>query len=167
MKAIDIVQILLYVGILIVGIAPLGTFMAKVFEGQRNFLSSILGWLERLTYRAAGVDPNEEMTWKDYTIALLIFNFFGIVVVFLLQMFQSKRPLDPASLPPITWHSAVNTAVSFVTKTNWQGYGGENTMSYLSNDWPGRTKLFKCGNWDRGVSGAHSGHRSQIAKNFR
>jgi K+-transporting ATPase ATPase A chain len=132
MKAIDIVQIILYIGILILCVAPVGAFMARVFEGEKNFLSPVLGWLEKLTYKIGGIDSKEEMTAKNYTIALLIFNFIGFAFVFLLQIFQTRLPLDPAALPPVSWHLALNTAVSFVTNTNWQSYSGENTMSYLT-----------------------------------
>ncbi|MEQ1878309.1 MAG: potassium-transporting ATPase subunit KdpA [Bdellovibrionia bacterium] len=132
MTGTDFVQILIYVAALVVLTPILGSFMAKVFEGQKTFLSPVLGWLESLTYRVSGVDENEEMHWWDYTKALLIFNFWGFLVVFLLQMFQSSLPLNPAALPDVTWHSAFNTAVSFMTNTNWQGYAGEVTLSYLT-----------------------------------
>lgn len=132
MSAIDVGQIGLYVGLLILCVAPLGAFMAKVFEGERSWLTPILGWIEKLTYRVAGVDENEEMNWKDYAKSLLWFNFFGFLIVFLLQILQNALPLNPAGLPAVSWHSAFNTAVSFMTNTNWQGYGGEVTMSYLT-----------------------------------
>lgn len=132
MTGMDLVQILFYVAALVVLTPPLGSFMAKVIEGQRTLMSPVLGWLERLTYRAAGVDENHEMDWWDYTKALLIFNFFGFLIVFLLQLFQSSLPLNPQGLPDVSWHSAFNTAVSFMTNTNWQGYAGEVTMSYLT-----------------------------------
>ncbi len=132
MKTMDIVQILLYVGLLVACVPPLGAYMAKVFEGQRTFMTPILGWLERLTYRVSGVDENEEMGWWEYTKALLWFNFFGFLAVFLLQMFQASLPLNPAAMANVSWHSSLNTAISFMTNTNWQGYGGESTMSYLT-----------------------------------
>src|ERR1700726_175959 len=79
-----------------------------------------------------GVDANLEMHWEQYSIALLIFNLFGILVLFVVQMVQAGLPLNPQHLPGISWHSSFNTAVSFVTNTNWQGYSGETTMSYLT-----------------------------------
>jgi K+-transporting ATPase ATPase A chain len=132
MKFTDVTQIIFYVVALVGLTPPLGAFMYKVFEGKRTFLNPILGWLERLTYKVAGVNETEEMNWKDYTKALLWFNFFGFLVVFLLQLFQNGFPLNPAGLSNVTWHSSLNTAISFMTNTNWQGYGGEVTMSYLT-----------------------------------
>jgi K+-transporting ATPase ATPase A chain len=132
MKFTDVIQIIFYSVALVALTPPLGAFMHKVFEGQRTFLTPILGWLETLTYRIAGVNENEDMDWKDYVKDLLWFNFFGFLVVFLLQMFQQDLPLNPQSLSNVTWHSSFNTAVSFMTNTNWQGYGGEVTMSYLT-----------------------------------
>jgi K+-transporting ATPase ATPase A chain len=105
--------------------------MYKVFTGRKHFMLPLFGWLERLTYRAAGIDANREANWKTYTFNLLIFNFAGLFVVFLLQIFQSVLPMNPANLPNVSWHSAFNTAVSFMTNTNWQGYAGETTLSYF------------------------------------
>lgn len=127
----DIGQIILYLAALVLLTPPLGKFMAKVFSGERTILSPVFGRLERLTYRLAGVDPHFEMTWKQYTAGLLVFNFFGFAAVYALQIFQSSLPLNPAGLPNVSWHLAFNTAASFMTNTNWQSYGGENTLSYL------------------------------------
>lgn len=91
----------------------------------------VFGWLEKLTYRASGIDPRKETDWKSYTFNLLIFNLSGLVFLFLIQLFQSYLPLNPANLPDVSWHSAFNTAVSFMTNTNWQGYAGETTISYF------------------------------------
>jgi K+-transporting ATPase ATPase A chain len=91
----------------------------------------VLGWLERLTYKFTGVDADEETNWKTYTFGLLMFNLVGLVFVFLLQIIQVYLPLNPAQLPNVSWHSAFNTSVSFVTNTNWQGYAGETTLSYF------------------------------------
>lgn len=132
MKPIDGLQVIIFIVALISLTPILGAFMAKVFSNERTFLSPILGWLERLTYKASGVDPKEEMTWSDYAKSLLIFNFFGFVAVFILQVIQSKLPLNPQNLSDVNWHSSFNTAISFMTNTNWQGYAGETTMSYLT-----------------------------------
>ena len=91
-----------------------------------------MGWLERLIYRLAGVGPTQEMTWKTYAVAMLLFNFAGFLVVYLLQRLQGVLPLNPQGLGAVTPDSSFNTAVSFATNTNWQGYGGETTMSYLT-----------------------------------
>jgi K+-transporting ATPase ATPase A chain len=109
----------------------LGNFIFKVFTSQRHILKPSLGWLERLTYKVCSIDPNEENNWKSYLFNLLLFNFIGFLFLFLIQFLQSHLPLNPAKLPDVSWHSAFNTAVSFMTNTNWQGYAGETTMSFL------------------------------------
>lgn len=132
MTVIDYAQIILFL-ILLVAVTPvIGSFMSKVYLGERNFLSPVFGWLERLTYKAAGIDEKEEMTWTAYAKHLLLFNAVGIIFVLVLQMIQAHLPGNPAALGNVSWHSALNTAISFVTNTNWQGYSGEVTMSYLT-----------------------------------
>lgn len=128
----DLVQILLTLGVITTATPILGTYMARVFQGEKTWLSTIFRPLEILTYKIAGVRENEEMDWKEYSIALLLFNIVGLVFVMLLQMIQSSLPLNPEALPNTSWHLAFNTAVSFVTNTNWQAYSGENTLSYLT-----------------------------------
>ena len=127
----DFIQIILFFGLLI-GLTPiLGNYMSKVFSGQRHFMLPVLGWLEKLTYKSTGVNPDEETNWKSYTFGLLMFNLIGFVFVLLIQLFQAQLPLNPAHLSNVSWHSALNTAVSFMTNTNWQGYSGETTLSYF------------------------------------
>jgi K+-transporting ATPase ATPase A chain len=127
----DFLQIILFIA-LIIGLTPiLGGYMFKVFTGSKHFMQPIFGWLEKLTYRFIGVKPEDESNWKVYTLGLLLFNLAGFVFLFLIQLIQSCLPLNPAQLPDISWHSAFNTSVSFVTNTNWQGYAGETTMSYF------------------------------------
>jgi potassium-transporting ATPase potassium-binding subunit len=131
MKFLDFIQIVLFVFVLI-GLTPiLGNYMAKVFNGENHILKPVLGWLERILYRLAGVDNREETNWKLYTFGLLAFNLMGFLFLFLLQITQSWLPLNPSKLGNISWHSAFNTAISFMTNTNLQGYAGETTMSYL------------------------------------
>jgi len=127
-------QLTLYVGVLILLAKPLGLHMARVYEGGKVGLGlgAMLGWLERLIYRLAGVRPEAEQSWKAYTFAMLLFNFAGIVVVYTLQRLQGVLPLNPQGLGAVSPDSSFNTAVSFGTNTNWQGYGGETTMSYLT-----------------------------------
>ncbi len=91
----------------------------------------VFGWPEKMIYKITGINSNEETNWKLYTFGLLIFNLTGFVVVFLLQVFQAHLPLNPAHLSNVTWHSAFNTSVSFMTNTNWQGYAGETTLGYM------------------------------------
>jgi len=127
----DFLQIIIFLGLLI-GLTPvLGSYMYKVFTGEKHLMSAPFGWLERLTYKFVGVDAAEETNWKSYAFGMLLFNFIGFIFVFLLQLTQAYLPLNPANLPNVSWHSAFNTAVSFMTNTNWQGYGGETTLSYL------------------------------------
>lgn len=132
MNAFDFAQFGLFIILLIVCTAPLGGYIAKILNGENTFMSRPLGWLERLIYRTAGINAEEEMGWKTYAAALLIFNLFGIAFLFLLQIIQGVLPLNPQNLGNVSWHSALNTAVSFVTNTNWQGYAGETTMSYFT-----------------------------------
>jgi potassium-transporting ATPase potassium-binding subunit len=131
MKSQDLMQIVLFLALL-VGLAPLlGKFMAKVFMDEKHFMKPVLGWLEHAVYKVCGIDSQGEMNWKTFIFSTLIFNLAGLVLLFLLQIFQAHLPLNSEKLPGVTWHLAFNTAVSFVTNTNWQSYGGENTMSYL------------------------------------
>lgn len=128
----DILQIIVYFGLLIIATPILGTYMARVYMGKTTPLSPILRPIETVIYRLAGINPTEEHHWRGYVMALLIFNGLGFVMVFLLQLLQGILPLNPANLPATSLHLAFNTAVSFTTNTNWQAYGGETTMSYLT-----------------------------------
>jgi K+-transporting ATPase ATPase A chain len=125
-------QLILYIVVLILLAKPLGAYMAKIYRGEQVFLDRMLSPVERSIYRLADIDPHAEMTWKTYAIAMLLFNIVGLVAVYLLQRFQGVLPLNPQGLGAVTPDSAWNTAVSFASNTNWQGYGGEVTMSYLS-----------------------------------
>lgn len=125
-------QIALYFVVLLVLVKPLGAYMARVYEGRPTGLDRVLGPLERLIYRGAGVRADQEMSWKVYAIAVLVFSFASVLVVYALQRIQLLLPLNPQQLAAVTPDSSFNTAVSFATNTNWQGYGGETTMSYLT-----------------------------------
>ena len=126
------VQLLFYLVVLIALAKPLGWYMARVYEGQPTGLDRVLGPIERLIYRLCGVRANEEMDWKVYTIAMLLFHVAGFLVVYALQRLQGVLPLNPQHLTAVPPDSSFNTAVSFSTNTNWQGYAGETTMSYLT-----------------------------------
>lgn len=126
------IQLILFFGFIVVFTPILGKYMKKVFSGERHFLTPVFGWLEKAVYRVCGLDPEEEMNWKQYLISLLWFNLFGFLVVFALQMTQKWLPFNPAKVGNISWHLALNTAMSFATNTNWQSYSGESTMSYLT-----------------------------------
>jgi K+-transporting ATPase ATPase A chain len=127
-----VLQIALFLVVLLALVKPLGAFMARVYEGERSWLTPIVGGLERLTYRLAGVDPRLEHDWKTYARAALGFNALGFLAVYLLQRLQHLLPLNPQGFASVSPDSAFNTAVSFASNTNWQGYGGETTMSYLT-----------------------------------
>jgi len=132
MTASSALQLGLYLVVLLALVKPLGAYMARVYEGRPIGLDRVFGWLERLVYRLAGVRPGAEMGWKPYAAAMLIFNFVGLLAVYLLQRIQGLLPLNPQGFGPVSADSAFNTAVSFATNTNWQGYGGETSMSYLT-----------------------------------
>ncbi len=126
------IQLILYIVVLLALAKPLGSFMAKVYQGERTFLDRVLGPVERFIYRLSGVKPDEDMNWKTYAIAVMLFNVLGLLFVYGLQRLQAVLPLNPQGLGAITPDSSWNTAVSFASNTNWQGYGGEVTMSYFS-----------------------------------
>jgi K+-transporting ATPase ATPase A chain len=126
------VQIALYVGVLLLLAKPLGVYMARVYEGQLSGLDRVLGPVERLFYRICGIVPDEEMDWKQYAGAVLIFSAAGFFLLYSLQRLQGLLPLNPKKLPAVPADLAFNTAVSFITNTNWQSYSGETTMSYLT-----------------------------------
>lgn len=125
-------QIALYLALLLLLVKPLGSFMARVYQGERTWLHPLLGPVERWTYRLLGLDPAKEMSWKTYVLSVLLFSVVGMVVLYALQRLQGVLPLNPQSLGAVSPDSSFNTAVSFATNTNWQGYGGETTMSYLT-----------------------------------
>lgn len=127
-----VLQLLLYLAVLLALVKPLGWFMARVYQGKPCGLDEALGPAERLIYRLAGVRPGVEMGWKAYSAAALLFSAVGLFFVYALQRFQGVLPLNPQGLGPVSPHLSFNTAVSFVTNTNWQSYGGETTLSYLT-----------------------------------
>ena len=126
------VQILIFFALLTVLTRPLGSYMYRVFEGQSTWLGRVLGPLERGFYKLAGVDAKAEQHWTSYALAMLVFNLVCFVTLFFLQLWQNHLPLNPQGMSGLTPDLAFNTAISFVTNTNWQAYGGESTMSYLT-----------------------------------
>ncbi len=128
----DILQLILYFGVLLLLAKPLGVYMAHVYESQPSGLDRVLGPVERLFYRICGIKPYEEMSWKKYAAAVLVFSGAGLLFVYLLERMQGILPVNPRKFPSVPPDLAFNTAVSFVTNTNWQNYGGETTMSYLT-----------------------------------
>ena len=132
MTANSVLQITVYVLVLLACAKPLGGYMARIYEDRPAGFNRWLAPVERLIYRLCSVNPAVEMRWTDYAVALLLFNLLGLLAVFALQRLQGVLPLNPQDLSGISPDSAFNTAVSFATNTNWQGYGGETTMSYLT-----------------------------------
>ncbi|RWO38604.1 MAG: potassium-transporting ATPase subunit KdpA [Mesorhizobium sp.] len=124
-------QILVYCGIVVLLVKPLGGYMYRVFSGDHTFLSPILGPVERSLYRISGTSEREEQHWTTYAAALLFFNLAGFLVLYALQRLQGSLPYNPAGMSAVEPGLAFNTAASFMTNTNWQNYGGESTMSYL------------------------------------
>ena len=131
MTAIGWIQIALFLAAILVCVKPLGGFMARVFEGERTFLTPILGPIERGIYRLAGIRPGQEQHWTSYTIAMLTFSVAGFVSLYLIQRLQAVLPLNPQGLAAVAPDLAFNTSISFISNTNWQSYVGESTMSYL------------------------------------
>jgi len=132
MTANGYLQLAFYIVVLIALAKPLGTYMARIYDGQPVVLNRIGAPLERFIYRVCGVDPAQEMRWTQYAVATLVFSVLGFVAVYALQRLQVFLPLNPQNMAAVSPDSSFNTAVSFVTNTNWQGYGGESTMSYLT-----------------------------------
>lgn len=128
----EFAYIALLLVVLVVLAAPTGRYLAKVFSGERTPGTPLLRPVEQWLYRLCGIDESSEMSWKTYASALLIFNALGLIAVFLLQELQVLLPFNPQGLGPVRWDTALNTAVSFTTNTNWQSYSGEQTMSYLT-----------------------------------
>jgi K+-transporting ATPase ATPase A chain len=125
-------QVIIYLGVILALAKPLGSYMARLFQGEKTFLHPVFGPVERFIYRLGGVKPDADMSWKEYALALLLFNVLGILVVYALQRLQLWLPLNLMKFGPVPPDQAFNTAVSFATNTNWQSYGGETTMSYLT-----------------------------------
>jgi K+-transporting ATPase ATPase A chain len=125
-------QVIVYLAVLALLVKPLGDYMARVYQGEHVFLDRVLSPVERVIYRVSGVDPKAEMDWKTYAIAMLVFNALGLFFVYALQRLQGALPFNPQGLGAVSADSSWNTAVSFVSNTNWQGYGDETTMSYLT-----------------------------------
>lgn len=126
------VQVGLFLTVLLLLTKPVGLWISGVMNAEYQLVNKIGGPLERTIYRLLGTSADSEMGWKQYAVALMMFNLLGIVFVYLLQRWQLSLPLNPQSFPAINVDSSINTAISFVTNTNWQGYSGETTMSYLT-----------------------------------
>jgi K+-transporting ATPase ATPase A chain len=132
MRLPDWLQLIVFIVIIAILVVPLGAWMVKVFSGQPNFLSPAIDRIEQKFLSLGGINPGEEMDWKQFAISLLVFSILCILFVFFLQIFQPFLPLNPAGLGAVPWDLALNTAVSFATNTNWQAYVPEVTVSYFT-----------------------------------
>jgi len=132
MDIYELLQTLLFFIVLPALIKPFGTFMARVYQGERTFLTPLLAPCEKLLYRICGVDKDEEMNWQRYAWAMAIFNLVLFLALFAILTVQLLLPLNPQKLPPFSWQPALNTAISFVTNTNWQAYSGESAASFFT-----------------------------------
>lgn len=132
MHFLDWMTLIIFISLMLIISPLLGKLMGKIFEGQPNFLSFLFGWLERWIYKVSKVNPRIEMTDKEYLACVILFNLIGLVVLFLIQVFQYYLPLNPQNFFGVDWPLALNTSVSFVTNAGWQAYSGETTLSYFS-----------------------------------
>jgi len=132
MTGLAVVQLGVFLGVIVAFAKPLGIYMARVYEGRPTGLDRILGPVERFLYRIAGINPGDEMGWKGYAVAMLLFNGVGMFALYALQRLQGSLPINPTHFPGVAPDLAFNTAISFVTNTNWQNYSGEQAMSYLT-----------------------------------
>jgi K+-transporting ATPase ATPase A chain len=131
MTAIGWIQIILYCAIIVALVKPLGWYMTQVFNGERTFLSPVLHPVEIALYRISGVDEKREQHWLTYTVAMLLFHVGGVLIIYGLMRLQAFLPFNPAGQSAVSEDLSFNTAISFITNTNWQNYGGESTLSYL------------------------------------
>ena len=136
------IQLALYVAVLLAITKPLGLYLCQVLDvNGKTFLDPVIKPLEKLTYKLIGVDPNKEHDWKQYAIAMLVFSLVSMLFTYGILRLQDKLPLNPQKMVALSEHLAFNTAASFTTNTNWQSYGGESTMSYLSQMLFGRIAM--------------------------
>src|ERR1700690_2564188 len=131
MTLIGWIQIILYCAIIVALVKPLGWYMTRVFNGERTFLSPILRPVEASLYWIGGVDEKREQHWLTYTVAMLLFHVGGFLIIYAVMRLQAILPFNPAEQSAVAEDLSFNTAISFITNTNWQNYGGESTMSYL------------------------------------
>src|SRR6202046_818721 len=132
MTVIGWIQIILYCAIVVALVKPLGWYMTRVFDGERTFLSPVLRPVEAALYWAGGVDEKREQHWLTYTVAMLFFHVGGFAILYALLRLQAVLPFNPADQSAVAEDLSFNTAVSFITNTNWQNYGGESTLSHLT-----------------------------------
>src|ERR1700743_2772199 len=131
MTVIGWTQIILYCAIVVALVKPLGWYMTRVFNGERTFLSPVLQPVQTRLYWISGVDAKREQHWLTYTVAMLLFHVGGVLIIYGLMRLQAVLPFNPAGQSAVAEDLSFNTAISFITNTNWQNYGGENTIAHL------------------------------------
>src|SRR6476646_2594002 len=131
MTAIGWIQIFLFCAIVVARVKPLGWYITRVFNGERTFLSPVLRPVETAISRVGGVDERREQHWLTYAVAMLLFHVGGFLIIYGLMRLQAVLPFNPAEQSAVAQDLSFNTAISFITNTNWQNYGGESTLSYL------------------------------------
>ena len=131
MTLVGWLQIALYCAVVLALVKPLGWYMTKVFSGERTFLSPILRPVEVGLYKISGVDDRSEQDWLRYTVSMLLFHIGGFLIIYILMRVQGALPFNPQGMTAVAPDLSFNTAISFITNTNWQNYGGETTLSYL------------------------------------
>src|ERR1044071_1632839 len=132
MTLIGWIQILIFALVILAVTKPIGIYMFRIFEGDRQPLPRFFGPLERRIYKLCGIDPRDQQDWKQYTLALLVFSCITLLVTYAIERLQQVLPFNPQNLAALSPDLAFGTASSFTTNTNWQAYGGESTMSYLT-----------------------------------
>jgi K+-transporting ATPase ATPase A chain len=160
----SLLLIAIFLAAALVCVKPLGLYIANVMEGKPVWALRVGAGIESLIYRLGGVDPVAEMGWKQYAIALLVFNALGGLLVYVLQRLQVWLPLNPQQFANVSPDSSFNTAVSFVTNTNWQGYSGESTMSYLTQM---AESAIGCARNQRGIRRQKAGLRHDLEDYLR
>jgi K+-transporting ATPase ATPase A chain len=129
---LDILQFVIFFLLLTICIKPLGLYMSNIFEGRKTFISVTILPVEKLIYKLSNVDPEHEMNWKEYAVSMLLFNLLGFMFLFLILISQQLLLLNPEHYKAFSLDLALNTAISFITNTDWQSYAGESTASYLT-----------------------------------
>ncbi len=128
----EIFQLAVFLGILTLFTPFLGGYIAKVYQGEKHFLMPVLGWLEKLIYKGCSINKEAGKNWKTYAYSLVLFNLLGGGIIFTLMILQQYMPFNPQHLPGASWHLSMNTAISFMTNTNWQSYSGEAVLGYFT-----------------------------------
>ena len=132
MEVLDIVLFALFAFTVVFFGSFIGNYLYKIYDGKKTFLDPIISPIENMFFRISGINTEKSQSFKEYTLSMMVFNIFGIFILFIILFFQSSFLFNPQNFPNLSWHLALNTAISFVTNTNWQSYGGESTMSYFS-----------------------------------